>query len=335
MRFLHLFIAFFIALFILGCGAEKRAVSIPQKSLPSWYTSPPLSNSTELYAIGDGKNKDEALANALTLMASTLSVSVSSEFNAKTVVKSGRVNSSDGTYTNDVTSKVSQIRISNYELLESASLGFKKYAVLIRSNKTKLFESMLQETKQEFSLISSKEESLSGANALKRLSFYKNTQESVQEIPNRLVVMSVLNPAFKQEAYLQKLQEIDAKYEALMQKLDFSLMADKDGENLKGVVAKALSSKGIKITASKSSATHFTLVIQTAVEEANAYGFTLARTDIRFITKDVKGVVVGSNTLNIVGQSTQGIAIAKQSVAIQLNERIEKEGVGQILGLDI
>ena len=101
-----------ILVFILGgCGATKEPKIVIKQELPGWYQNPPLSNSATLYAIGEGKNKEEAIANALNYMASTLSISISSSYNAKTTVREGSVSSHEGVYKSDISSDVKKIRI--------------------------------------------------------------------------------------------------------------------------------------------------------------------------------------------------------------------------------
>jgi LPP20 lipoprotein len=324
----------FTALFFTACGAEKKAVAVPTQVLPSWYKTPPLSNSSDLYALGEGKNKEEAIANALNLMASSLSVSVSSSYNAKTVVKEGRVNSSEGIYANEVQSSVKEIRISSYELLKAESLGFKKYAVLLKSNKKKLFDSLLQELKQNFKILAQKEKTMVDANGLKQLSFYANAKKSLQNLPNTLIIMNVLNPTFNSTSYLQSMQEINVKYDELLANLSFSIHSDKNSINLKAPLAKGLSAKKLKIKKSGAKM-HFSVYIKSKIEEANSYGFSLARSDISIVTMDSTGTIVGSNALNIVGQSSQGYDIAKQNIVFRLNALIEKEGIAKVMGLDI
>ena len=136
-RLILISLSFFVLIFS-GCGTQKRVVVAKKKEIPSWYQHPPKSSATELYAVGHGRDRQSAITDALTQMVSTLSVSVSSKFTAKTVVREGSVNSSKSLYTDELTSEVKKIRISNYELLEAYSLGFKNYVVLVKSNKKKL-----------------------------------------------------------------------------------------------------------------------------------------------------------------------------------------------------
>jgi len=330
------FTPFFILLLLLlhGCASSKKVVVSPIKELPSWYQMPPLSNEDDLYALGDGKDKKEALANALNNMVSTLSVSISSTYNAKTVVKEGRVNSSEGIYVSNIESDVKKIRISHYELLHAQSLGFKKYAVLIKSNKQRLFESMLQEIRQNFVIIQEKEKTLLHANVLQKLSFYKNTKASLENLPNTLIVMSVLNPSFQSSKYLHLLETMDSKYQNILESISFFIYSDENTVNLQTAIAKGLSAKNFKIE-SVNTQTHFRVYLTSTIERADSYGFTLARSDINIVTKDYNGVIVGSNTFNLIGQSSQGYSIAKQNLIYKLNVLIKKEGIAKIMGLDI
>ena len=328
-------VSLFLALHILsGCGATKQ-VSVKPKTLPSWYTQPQASTSTILYALGEGETKKEAIAEALSFMASTLSVKISSSYNAKTVVKEGTTrNSSDGVYRSEIQSDVAEIRISNYEVIESQSLGFKRYAVVVKSDKRKLFQSMKQELDQKFLMINKDEESLKNADALKKLVFYRESKNSLTSLPNTLIVMNVLNPSFEGDEYIRSSQILSSKYQDIVQNISFSVLANSEAQNLRAVVSSALSEKRLRIKESKSEM-HYTISIHAKIERADAYGFTLARTAINFTTKNSKGAIVGTHKANITGQSSQGYAIAKQNLSIKLTQLIKKEGIAKVLGLDI
>jgi len=321
-------------LFLSGCVSQKQVVVAQDKVLPSWYTSPPLSNSDDLYAIGDGKDKKEAISNALAFMASTLSVSISSSYSANTVVKEGRINNSQAVYNSDIQSDVKEIRISSYKVLHAESLGFKKYAVLVKSNKKKLFDSLRQEIIQKFEIISQEEKTVQNLHMLKQFSFYKEASDSLKSIPNTLIVMNVLNPAFVGADYLKTMQDINSKYEYILANISFAIHSDKNADNLRSPIAKGLTAKKLKIKKSGSKM-HFSVYIKANVEYVTSYGFSLARSEITITTMDSEGSVVGSNALNLVGQSSQGFGVAKQNVAYKLNALIKKEGISKVMGLDI
>ncbi|MDQ7067091.1 MAG: LPP20 family lipoprotein [Sulfurimonas sp.] len=331
----YIFLAVVSMVFILGgCSSPKPQVDVKKEDLPSWYINPPQTNEKELYALGEGKDKKEAIAEALSLMASSLSVSISSNFNARTEVREGRVNSSDAVYKSNITSKVQELRISSYEVVDAKSLGFKHYAVLIKSNKEKLFQSMLHALKQKFALIESEEKSLKDANALDKLFFYKTQRESLKSIPNTLIVMNSLNPAFEGDEYIYKTQLIASSYQNIRQSISFEIHSNKQAINLKAPIAKGISEKRLKIKQTKG-ANHFNVYVSASIEKTNAYGFLLLRCEVSIKTKDYRGIIVGSNSFQIIGQSSQGFAVAKQNVALKLSTMIKNEGIGKVLGLDI
>lgn len=323
-----------ILLLLSGCGAEKKVVVAKPKTLPTWYSNPPSSNTTTLYALGEGVNQKDAIANALSFMASTLSVSISSSFDAEVTVREGSRESTDSHYVSKTQSKVKEIRISSYDLLHSKSLGFKRYAVLVKSNKRKLFLSMKREIEQNFSMIREEEKRIKNANAITRLAFYREKKKSLETLPNTLIVMNVLNPEFDGDEYIRETQNISSSYQNIIQNISFSINSNSDASNLKSPIAKGLSAKHLKLNNSNSNM-HFKIHINSKIVKANSYGFTLARSEISIVTKDYKGSVVGSNAINLVGQSSQGYAIAKQNVSYRLNAKIQKEGIAKVLGLDI
>ena len=329
MRLLYILLASIILL--SGCATKNRVV-VKQKALPSWYTQPPASNSADLYAIGDGKNKQEAISNALSMLVSTLSVSISSKFSAKSVVREGRVNSSDATYTNETQSETKKVRISSYEVLKTSELGFKKYAVLVKVNKQELFNSLKKEIQQKFEIIDNKEKVQKNKNALDKLFFYKESLQGLQNLPNTLTVMSVLNEGFDTKSYLNKYGALDSKYETYLKKITFWI--DSNYKPLVSPVSKGLSHKNIKIKNIRG-AMHFHVYIKANIQRASAYGFSLARANISITTKDSHSTTIATNSINLVGQSSQGYKIAKQDLVKKLNDLIKNKGIAKVLNINI
>jgi hypothetical protein len=327
-----LYIIFSIILFVSGCGNSKERVVVKEKALPTWYMQPPASNAENIYSVGEGKDKQEALSNALSALLATLSVSISSKYSAKSIVREGSINSSDATYVNETQSEVKKIRISSYELLESAQLGFKRYAVLVKVDRMKFFKTLQKEIDQEFALIASWERNRAAKNALKQLSFYEKVLQRLSDLQNRLIVMSVLNEHFESQPYLQKYEKLLTKRDKLLQRITF--WVESDYKPLKAPIERGLSSKKFKIK-NLHNADHFNIIVHSNIQRANSYGFYIARAQINIVTKDNQGNILATNSLNITGQSSQSYAIAKQDIAKKLNKLIEKEGIGKLLNLNI
>lgn len=327
-----LFILMAVVLLISGCGSSKRVVVKP-KELPSWYMHPPLSTDRVLYGVGDGKEKQEAISNALALILSTLNVSISSKYSAKSIIKEGTYqHSSDSTYVNETQSEVRKISVSNYEVIQSEKLGWKHYAVLVKVDKAKFFQGLHKELEQKFQIIETQEKNIALKNAIEQLTFYKKSLESLSDLQNTLAVMSTLKPSFDPATFLNRYERLQQKYDILLHNISFWVQANY--KPLASPVAKGLSAKKFLIKQLQNNK-HFTVYVHADIKRATAYGFTLARANISIKTKDAHANVIAENSLNLVGQSSQGYDIAKQDLVKKLNKLIEKEGIAKALNLDI
>jgi hypothetical protein len=329
----NIFILILSLVLLSACGSQKRVV-VQEKKAPTWYDNPPRSTSETLYEVGQGYTKKEAIDNALSLMLSTLSVSIESKYNSKSVENQGSIENYQKTVSNEISSEVKKIRISNYEVVKSEEFGFKDFRVLVKSDKKKIFESLKQELDQKFNTIQKRAKSVENQNAIKQINFYKDAKKQLENVPNTLIVMHSLRNGFESKSYLERLAEIDSKYEYLLDNISFSIKTDAQAKNLKDPIRNGLSEKKLKIKDERGK-NHFVITITSKIQQAKAYGFDLARSAIAITVKDYKGAIIGSNKLNIIGQSTQGYAIAKENVAIKLQNLIEKEGISKVLGLEL
>jgi len=332
---MKIFLILFMSLLIFSACSSKKRVVAEAKTLPSWYTNQTKSDRNTLYSVGEGEDKASAIANALNNMASTLSVSIESDFNTKSVVRDGLVSSVQRDSTSEIRSKVKKIRIGDYQIIHAQEFGFLRYIVAVKSDKYKLFTSLDKEISQNFSIIQRKYEEAEEFNTLKKLSIYKKAKESLANIKNTLIVMHTLNPGFDDTAYLSKALEIENRYESLLSKITFSIDANEDAKNLMASVANGLSLEKYKIIKKPAGKNHFQIRIVSSTSQAASYGFTLARSAISITVKDNESAVIGSNKLNLTGQSTQGYAIAKENVAVKLNAKILETGIVKVLGLEL
>ena len=320
-----------VLLLLTACGTAKERVVVKEKQLPAWYLKPPASDMHALYGVGEGRDKKEALSNALSSILATLSVSISSQYSAKSVIKEGHINSQDATYVNETQSEVKKIRISNYQIVQSAVLGFKKYAVLVKVDRVKFFKSLRQELDQDFTELEIWEQKKKGT-VLQKLAFYNRVANKMADLKNRLTVMSVLNDSFDPKPYLQKYETLLSRRDQLLKNITFWVVADYRA--LAAPIEKGLSEKKFRIKRVNNHS-HFTVFIKSSMQQAKSYGFYIVRSEIRLETKDAYGTQIAANILHITGNSSQSFSIAKQDVVKKLNQLVVQKGVAKILNLNI
>jgi len=328
-------ILFFVVLvFLSACGMDKpQAATKEVTALPSWYMNPPASTDTTLYGVGEGVNKEDAIAHALANIVARLNVSISSSFSAKSVVHEGRTTSVDKVYVDNVRSEVQAIHVSNYETVAYKKLGFKRYGALVKVDKRAFAQSLKKEIQRDL-FITKKTSSLTGVDALRQLAMYKKKLQKLQDIEYRLAVLSMLDTSVDERVYLKEYEALQNAYEHLRESISFWVYAPQQYASLAKPIQKGLSQEHFKIQKEKSPR-HFTITLQADITQAKAYGFIIARANLTITTKESQGTIVASNTLSLVGRSAQSFEVAKQDLVKALNKRVEEEGIFKVLGLDI
>ena len=144
--------------------------------------------------------------------------------------------------------------------------------------------------------------------------------------------MHVLNTDFDATPFIKQAQHYANSYADLRAKVTFSFQSNTDAKNLLPVLSSGLSKEKILIKESDD-IYHLNVIVDAYVEEVKSMGFQLARTAISIEVIDHTKTVLGSNKLNITGQSTQGYNVARENVAIKLKRLVEAEGIARVLGV--
>ena len=325
MKYIFLFLSIFM--FFTGCSSHKQKVVIKAKELPSWYLKPKQNDKNTLYATGEGKDRQEAIQDALNILSSYLSVHVSSKFSSKVVQERGFI-------TSEINSDVSKIRITSYDIVKAQEFSFERYIVLIKCEKKKLFKSLKKELDQKFDFVEKDKDKASSYNIVKQFKICKEAKNSLKDVKNTLIVLSVLDDGFDSSKYIEKLKDIERDYEKLQSLMSFSVEADSSSQMLKEVLLSGLSAKSLQVLGSGvNSMEHLKIEIRSKVKHLKSYGFFLSKFSIFITVKDYKNTIIGSNKLNITGQSVKSYEIAEENVSQKLYEKMQKDGVEKIIGL--
>lgn len=323
-----------LALLLSACGSSNPQPEdqlLESKSdLPAWYVDPPASTADILYGVGEGVNKDDAVAHALSDIVARLNVSIASSFSAKKVVREGKTNSVDAVYVDRVSSVVHTININNYDIISYKKLGFKRYAALVKIDKKEFARALEKEIQR--SLHINMPASSAGIDALRALKAYKKKLQALSDLENKLAVLSVLENNVHEQYYLQKYADLQKAYEKLRRSITFWIIAKPS--SLAEPIKKGLTKEKFRIQ-KKYDAKHFDIYLRAEITKSVSYGFIIARANVTITTKDSKKNILATNSFLLVGRSSQSFAVAKQDLVRSLNKKVQEEGIFNILGLDI
>ncbi len=323
-------------LLVAGCGSSPKpqAEVAKPKELPSWYMNPPSNNSIYLYGLGDGKNQEEAVKNALSNLASRLSVTVESQYEVDTTIKQGSSNSFAQTSKRNLKSDVAKIRISNYEIEKTEQMKYNHYIVLVRSDKEKFYNGLLKELDVKLSRAEEQKKLHATSNILKQYTFLKETMEGMKESMTAILVLNTLNEAFDDKAYLGRIEAMNREFDSVSKRINFVVKGDSASSGMIEPIRVALTDSGLKVAPSTN---NDSLIVQisTRSEQTSGMGFIIARMVVNIEVKTAQGKTVGGNKLMINGHSPQSYSQAQENGAKKLGSMIAKDGITTILGITL
>ena len=307
---------------ILGCGTAPQLKQ--QTSLPNWYIQAPQ-NSAYLYGSGDGDSIQEAKNNALNQIASSLSVSISSNFKEDEGYSSGSNGSSFfKNVKNNVNAEVKKIDFSDVEIVHNKLISG-KYYILVRINKEKLFNS----TKEKFLILDNKIKEQLNLNSNNPYEILRNINKAIPSINQALAkanVLYALNSNFNLKAYSKKYSSYLTKKEQLLNKITISVSNPNNQFSQK--LIELLNEKNYKIKTNSV----VDIKISTKPRFTETYGMKIARVSVNLKVIANNKIVYSAN-MEVKGISNANSqALAKASNAFK--QKLSEIGIEKILGIE-
>lgn len=325
---------FILLILFTGCSHNKPSVAVAPKTLPAWYLDPPRSDGPFLYATGEGVDRQAAVNDALSMLASNLSITIASRYSA-TATESRRNGQSETAFssTNEIRSEVEKIRISPYDIVQGREQSFRRYLVLVKADRRAIAKSMEQGLAALLLELENKETALGQSDALKKLFFYRDATEALTAERNKLRIVRLLDPSFDPEPFQAAERAYERRYLQMRNSIRFTLSARSHlAGKLLPVLREGINSLQLNV-AGNTADDLFRIEVATRESYTMTMNLYLVRTSITLQTVDRRGDTVNSKTLQLVGQSSQNYAVAEENVGIKLKKLIRKEGILTVLGL--
>lgn len=328
----HLIITLILAGRILTACSSSTPESV--NSLPSWYISPKQNDVENLYGIGEGFTVEEASKSALKNMSSKLMVSISSE---STMLLEENKNFSNEETRQKISESVAKINFNNYKTTNSVQKGSKIYVEISVNRADFIFDqkNKLEEFhKKMIDLYHSKDGKsiLEQRNILLKIN---NIAEEAATITRILSSLNVDGVNLKKNIELYNIYQ--NSYEKILSNIEF--FVDAEGNNSKkigNIIRSALNQEKIKIAKSKNPDNNNMVVIEIKSDSTNnnIYGSFIAKLKIDLALVSNKNKTISSNRIELSGSSRINDLEATNAASEQLSDKIKKDGILKILGIE-
>ncbi len=320
----------FVMLFFISCSQKEPIFT--KKELPSWYVNPPQNSTSSYFSLGEGRDKQAAILDALNSFAQTLSVGIESEFVMQTQTN-GSYLSSQNTKS-IISSKVKNINLSSYEVLNIYDLGFERVLCLIKLDKKGLFSAFLSDIEQKLATSRAMIDEAKNYDIANRLKSYKKAKANIDDVEVSIGLEKVLNGEFDALRYQAASRKIVYLYDELKSSITISLHSDKNSQNYLQGLKSAATSDGIVMVEKGSLKNHLDLYVNSSMKKTYSYGFYMANSIISFELKNSSGNIVGANRVEVVSHSPNSYEDAIVGLRIKFDELIKKEGVSKVVGFE-
>ncbi len=322
----------YFALLLITIFASCNSSKIETMSgLPKWYSAPKQNDAVNLYGIGEGFSMDEATKAALKNLSSKLMVSISSE--SSMLLEENKLYANEETR-QKINEVVEKMTFSNYVVSKTAQNGARIYIEISVDRKA-----FIEERTQKLSDLNKRMKDiyddlvnkniLEKYNKLAEIINLCNEAKSISYILNGLGAGPIDKKSdMERYAFYQK------SYDGILNQIEFFIELENSPKSIANVFNRAISNEKIKIAKSKTASTNLVIVnIKSDLVTNNIYGSEIAKLKVNISLLSNNNKVLGSNSIEVTGNSMVSKEEAVNAAVSSLAEKINQESILKILSI--
>ncbi len=328
MKIFNTVISLVLIVFISGCGGAAPIPVKKKEPTPQWVNGIlPNDTATQLYGLGQAKNRDAAIKVALNDMVSRLGVSVESSYKSHEKVENYHLSSK---ITTDIKADVSKTKVNNYKVIKSFKVSYNEFAVMIETDKLQFISGLKDTLNTKKESISQKQKALKNQDILTKYNGKKALAKEASQLLSTVLMIAELDKSFDKTASVSFIQSVEKDFLAQANDLKFYVSGDKNSQNFIAKIKNYLAQSGFHVVDRKNSAV--TIQLSTSSNISNG---TVAIAVLKVnITVHDRENRVGGKSLIIKERFTNMQSVYKNA-AIHFEQDIKERGINEVLGMNL
>ncbi|MGE4500497.1 MAG: LPP20 family lipoprotein [Hydrogenovibrio sp.] len=323
----------FFSFALTGCvGQDVKPLSTTEKPTPDWFLNPPSDTTRQLYGVGEGRTREEAVQAALVDIAAKLSVQVSATFQSRLQVTQSTYEYAERTSEKQIQSQVAKIQLRDYQVERAERLGYGKTVALVGLDRQALFEDLRRQQDAQMQTLQTAESAHQKDGALGQYVFYRRSLDALADFRQRLLILETLQRDFDTRPYSDFLQRFEQRTARLKAEMRLVVTADDDTKRLVGPLQSALSQAGFQIAKTTRPGEKAQIRLMAEVAQSQAYGFYIERMALN-IQALSDGVQIGGHKLNLKGQATHSFEQARENLTVKFQQQLQSQGLNAVIGV--
>ena len=288
--------------------------------LPEWYLNPPSASSSKLYGVGYGSDLKAAQDSALTALAQSISVNISSSMEILKQETSNSISSSfSESAKQSIKSQVEQISFTNFKNEKSVSIGKDIYS-LVSVLRSDLIDDYLNKLKEKESKIDNIFRILRNKTLIEQKAYFLQIQNIIKESNRDIVILRAITNNNKYiSPFIEKFKSMDAAHQIINDQLFVYINYDANSVKIAEAIKEKLSEENIKINNVKSlSRNEAVIKINSEQSRKDLYGLYLIKNEVNLAILSNKNKLIHSNSFTVNASSSLGFNEAETSMAKKL-----------------
>ena len=322
-----------VAVLFNGCGNTNAPIPKQQNQkakLPTWYLNPPKDTLHYIYGVGSAHNRDGAVKAALVDMISKLGISIESTMQTK--------QESFGKYyahsinKSEIKSKVSQIKINNYETLNAKRISYRQFIVLLKTDRSKFANGLKKEIDLKLAELEKRYKMILQSDRIQRYNTLKQIEKEAKELLFSIYILSELKKEINEKSYIQRVKKLQDAFSIEKSTLLFALhITHKQASIFAKHTANYLAKNGLHIGNAKR-ALHIYLDTSNTIADSAIGRIGIIKVNVKVY--DGNTFVGGSNRVYKVRLNGSQESLYRRA-AIEFSKDLEKEGLKEVLGINL
>lgn len=326
-------VLFCTSLVLTGCNAANPPV-VKQKenktALPAWYLNPPKDDSSYIYGVGSANDRDGAIKAALVDMVSKLGVSIESTMQTKQESYGNYYVSSINK--SDIKSKVSQINISYYEVVDAKRISYRQFVLLVKTDKRKFAKGLKKEIDTKLTELEKRYKTALKSDRISRFNTLKQIAKEARELLPNIYILSQLDETLDEKSYLQRVQRLKDAFEEEKNALLFELhITNEQASAFAKCVENYLTKKGLRV-GNAQRALHIYISAHHSIANSAIGKIGVVKVDVKVYDGDT--LVGGSNRVYKVRLTGTNESLYRRA-AEEFVRDLDKEGFKEVLGINL
>ncbi|MBU0720065.1 LPP20 family lipoprotein [bacterium] len=337
MRLKSLLTVALLGLVFSGCGSSPTPPVVQKpKELPAWVMAPVKDDASYMYGVAIESDRDASIKAALSDMVAKLGTTLESSYESNQEVQ-GSYNKS--TIKNQIKSEISKIKINNYEVVKSERISYREFAVMIKSDKQKFVQGLIELLDTKKKSIELKMDALKNKDALTKYNEKKElSSQAGTLLPNVLIIgglRSSIPPEtrFEKEEYLSFISEMEKEFGKEQKSLTFYISGDSNSLDFVNNIKNYLANQGFTVVnTKKENSVLVQLGTTDNINTSSSIKIAVLKLNIEVFSNSQR---IGGKAIILKERFNGSESSVYKNASIHLEQDIKSKGINEIIGINL